>query len=196
MAASVRARLVTLAHERGEEAGMIMTRYALERFLYRLGQSDHRPNFVLKGALLLRALDPAFRRATKDLDLLGFGPSDAAHVSACIQDCCALQVEDDGLEFDTSALTCTPIREDLEYGGLRVAFAARLGSAWLRMQVDVGFGDAVTPMPQDLLYPTLLDQPPPNVRAYPVITAVAEKLHAVTVLGMSNTRMNDYYDLY
>ncbi len=175
---------------------MVFTRYALERFLYRLGESKHRNDFVLKGAMLLRALDPTFRRATKDLDLLGFGASDGERVSACFRECCALQVEYDGLDFDASALTCTPIREELEYGGLRVSFAARLGSARLRIQVDVGFGDAVTPAPQDLLYPTLLHQPQPNVRAYPVVTVVAEKLHAITVLGMGNTRMKDYYDLY
>lgn len=196
IASSVRARLVTLAHERGEEAGMLFTRYALERFLYRLGQSAHRNDFVLKGAMLLGALDPTFRRATKDLDLLGLKSSDAERVAACFRDCCALEVEDDGLDFDASALSCTPIREQLEDGGLRVSFSARLGSAKLRIQVDVGFGDAVTPAPQDLLYPTLLNQPQPNVRAYPVVTAVAEKLHAITVLGMGNTRMKDYFDLY
>lgn len=110
IASSVRARLVALAHERGEDAGMLFTRYALERFLYRLGQSTHRNDFVLKGAMLLRALDPTFRRAAKDLDLLGFGSSDAERVAACFRDCCAIEVEDDGLDFDASALTYTPIR--------------------------------------------------------------------------------------
>jgi predicted nucleotidyltransferase component of viral defense system len=194
--ASVRTRLVALAHERGEEAGLVFTRYALERFLYRLGRSVHRDSFVLKGAMLLRALDNGFRRSTKDLDLLGFGASDAERVTTCIRACCALEVEDDGLDFDTTALVCAPIREELEYGGVRATFVARLGSAALRMQIDVGFGDAVTPAPEDLLYPTLLAQPQPNVRAYPVVTVVAEKLHAITVLGMANTRLKDYYDLY
>ena len=183
IASSVRARLVALAHERGKEAGMLFTRYALERFLYRLGESSHRNDFVLKGAMLLRALDPTFRRATKDLDLLGFGSSDMERVADCFRDCCALEVEDDGLDSDVSALSCTPIRERLEDGGLRVSFSAQLSSARLRIQVDVGFGDAVTPAPQDLRYPTLLNQPQPNVRAYPVVTAVAEKLHAIHRTG-------------
>ena len=146
--ASVRTRLVNLAHERGEETGMLFTRYALERFLYRLGASKHRNSFVLKGAMLLRALDPSFRRATKDLDLLGFGSTDAERIAICFRECCALDVEDDGLDFDTSALTCTPIREELEYGGLRISFVARLGNAVLRIQIDVGFGDAITPAPR------------------------------------------------
>ena len=110
IASSGWARLVALAHERGEDAGMLFTRYALERFLYCLGKSSHRNDFVLKGAMLLKALDSTFRRATKDLDLLGFGSSDMERVAACFHGCCALEVED-GLNFDASALICTPIRE-------------------------------------------------------------------------------------
>jgi Nucleotidyl transferase AbiEii toxin, Type IV TA system len=196
LAVSVRMRLVKIAHARGEESGMLFTRYALERFLYRLGQSGQRANFVLKGAMLLHALDPGFRRATKDLDLLGFGSSDPEHLAACFRECAAFPVEDDGLDFDTSELTCVPIREELEYGGQRVSFTARLGKAVLPIQIDVGFGDAITPGPEDLLYPTLLKQAQPNIRAYPVVTSVAEKLHAMVKLGMANTRMKDYYDLY
>ncbi len=196
MAVSVRMRLVKIAHERSEESGMLFTRYALERFLYRLGQFGQRSNFVLKGAMLLHALDPGFRRATKDLNLLGFGSSDPDHLAACFHECATFPVEDDGLDFDTSQLTCVPIREEFEYGGQRVSFTARLGKAVLPIQIDVGFGDAITPRPEDLLYPTLLKQAQPNIRAYPVVTSVAEKLHAMVKLGMANTRMKDYYDLY
>ena len=131
-----------------------------------------------------------------DLDLLGFGPSDPEHLAACFCGCAAFPVEDDGLDFDTSALTCTPIREELEYGGQRVTFIARLGKAVLPIQIEVGFGDAITPGPEDLLFPTLLKQAQPNIRAYPVVTSIAEKRHAMVKLGMPNTRMKDYYDLY
>jgi predicted nucleotidyltransferase component of viral defense system len=193
-AASVRDKLVSLAKKSGQEAGILFLRYALKRFLHRLGASEYRARFVLKGAMRLLALGSEFRRTTKDLDLLGFG--NQGQLLECIHRCCTLTVPEDGVVFDASTIKLGPIRQDLEYGGWRVNLIARLGSAVLPLQIDVGYGDAVTPPPEDILYPSLLEYPAPQIRAYPVETIIAEKLHAICVLGMGNTRLKDYYDLY
>ena len=195
-AASVRAKLLNLAKSQNHEHGTLLMRYALERFLYRLGCSKHREQFVLKGAMLLLARNPNFRRVTKDLDLLGFGDPAEDHILECIRTCCETPVEDDGVTFDITTMTCQPIREELEYGGLRVLLKASIGSAVLPLQIDIGFGDAITPQPEDLSLPTLLGHAAPNLKAYPILTVIAEKIHAITTLGMANTRLKDYYDLY
>lgn len=195
-AASVRSRLLNLAKSQNQEHGMLLIRYVVERFLYRLGRSEHRGQFILKGAMLLLALNPGFRRITKDLDLLGFGDPNEHHLLECIKTCCEIPVEDDGVIFDTQTITAQPIREELEYGGLRVVFKAQIGNAVLPIQIDIGFGDAITPQPEDLSLPTLLGHPAPNLRVYPILTVIAEKIHAITTLGMANTRLKDYYDLY
>lgn len=145
MAASVRSRLTTLAHARGEQTEYLLTRYALERLLYRLGQSAHAGEFILKGALLFTLWEGHPHRATRDLDLLGFGPSEADRIAQVFRDLCAIATEDDGLAFLADTVRVRPIREEREYGGMRVQLLAALGSARLRMQVDVGFGDVVTP---------------------------------------------------
>ena len=195
MAASVRTRLTALAHTRGEETEYVLTRFALERLLYRLAQSPHASTFILKGALLFALWEDHPHRATRDADLLGFGPPEVDRIAQVFRDLCAVPVDDDGLLFLPETVRARRIREQQEYGGIRVVLLAGLGTARLRAQVDVGFGDVVTPMPQAIDFPTLLDLPAPHLRVYPRETVVAEKYEAMVRLGMTNTRMKDFYDL-
>jgi predicted nucleotidyltransferase component of viral defense system len=173
----------------------VLTSYALERLLYRLSMSRHRTRFVLKGALLFTAwLDDPFR-PTRDLDLLGSGRAEADAVARVFREILSRPVGDDGLVFDVKGLRASAIREAARYGGIRVETTATLERARVPVRVDIGFGDAVTPAPAEIAYPTLLDSPAPRVRAYPRETVVAEKLEAITSLGLVNSRMKDFYDL-
>lgn len=193
--ASVRQRLLNLAHARGQPMELLLTRYALERLLHRLSLSAHRDRFVLKGAMLLVTWFDEPHRATRDLDLLGFG--DPAHdaLLATFREVMTIEA-DDGVTFDIAALRIEPIREELEYGGSRLRTTAALAGARIPITVDIGFGDAVEPGIEDIALPVLLDMPSPQLRAYPPETVIAEKLHAMVVLGMANSRMKDYYDVW
>jgi predicted nucleotidyltransferase component of viral defense system len=193
--ASVRQRLLNLARTRGQPLELLLTRYALERLLHRLSLSPHRERFVLKGALLLTTWFDEPHRATRDLDLLGFGdPSDDA-LLAVFREVMTIAA-DDGVSYDTAKLKIQPIREDLEYGGSRLSTIAALSGARIPIVVDVGFGDAIEPGAEDIDLPVLLDMPSPHLRAYPQETVIAEKLHAMVALGMANSRMKDYYDVW
>ncbi len=193
--ASVRARLLKLARERKEDFQLVLTRYANERLLYRLATSPHRNNFVLKGAALFTLWTGTPHRATRDLDLLGFGNHDDDWVSKVFAEILTSAVIDDGVDFDARTLSVAPIREDQEYGGIRVLIDAQITAARIKLQVDVGFGDAVTPTPELVDFPTLLDFPAPTLRAYPRETVVAEKLDAMVQLGLANSRMKDFFDI-
>jgi predicted nucleotidyltransferase component of viral defense system len=196
MAHSVRDRLLRLAKQRGEEFNFVLLRYGLERLIYRLSRSIHAGNFVLKGALLFTVWSKHPHRATKDLDLLGFGSSNLERVAEMFRTVCTTDVEDDGVRFDARSVAAKPIKEDAEYEGVRVTLEGHLGTAKLNIQVDVGFGDAVTPEPQIIEFPTLLPGPAPRVHAYPPEAVVAEKLHAMVNLGMTNSRMKDFFDIW
>ncbi|MDQ3031756.1 MAG: nucleotidyl transferase AbiEii/AbiGii toxin family protein [Myxococcota bacterium] len=195
VAASVRARLLARSKLRREDFQLVLTRYAGERFLYRLSRSEHAARFVLKGATLFTLWRGNPHRATRDLDLLGFGPPAPEAVRAALVDVLELDVEADGLVFDLGSLVVRPIREDQDYGGVRGTFVARLEAARIRMQVDVGFGDAITPRAELTELPTMLDLPAPRLRVYPRETVVAEKVEAMCQLGLANSRMKDFYDL-
>jgi predicted nucleotidyltransferase component of viral defense system len=193
---SVQVRLVRHAKEIGVDPNLVLTRYGVERFLYRLSRSPHAERFVLKGALLLIVWLGETLRPTRDADLLGFGELSDDALKQIVRDVCKLEVEPDALTFLPDTVDVQPIREEDAYGGRRVTLEARLGPARLRIQVDVGIGDAITPGPQWLEYPSLLDLPRPRLRAYPRETVVAEKLHAMVMLGTRNSRMKDYFDLH
>ena len=193
--ASVRARLLGLAREQGEDFQLLLTRYANERLLFRLSASGHAQQFVLKGAALFALWTGKPHRATRDLDLLGFGDPGVAHVREVFSKVLAHDVVDDGVQFDVATLAVDLIREDQEYGGVRVEIVARVTNARVRLQVDVGFGDAVTPEAMLVDIPPLLDFPAPQLRVYPRETVVAEKLEAMVKLGMANSRMKDFYDI-
>jgi len=195
LAASVRARLLNIAKAQSVDFNQVLVRFALERMLYRLGQSAHADRFLLKGALLFTLWYDLPHRATRDADLLGFGASDLASVAQTFRDVASVHV-DDGIHFDPASVKVEEIRKDAGYAGARIVMDADIARARCKTQIDVGFGDAVTPGPVDAIYPVLLaDLPAPRLRTYPVYTVVSEKLHAITVLGMTNTRLKDYLDL-
>ena len=195
LAASIRARLLKRAKTEGEDFNLTLTRYGLERLLYRLSISPHADRFLLKGALLFSLWYDQPHRPTRDADLLAFGPDGIDGMVATFREICGIDV-DDGIVFDVASIGGGEIRKSAGYGGVRVDVPARLAGARLKLQVDIGFGDAVTPGPLAVRYPVLLDDlPAPQLRAYPKATVVAEKLHAICLLGMANTRMKDYFDL-
>jgi hypothetical protein len=196
LAQSVQVRLVRHAKKLGIDPNLVLARYASERLLYRLAQSRHAERFVLKGALLMLVWLGETIRPTRDVDLLGFGDLATDTLAVTFAEVCAVPAEPDGLSFDTSSIRVTPIRAEDAYGGQRVTLLAHLGPARLRVQVDVGIGDAVAPEPEWLEYPSLLDLPRPRLRAYCPETAIAEKTHAMVVLGSKNSRMRDFFDIY
>ena len=194
--ASVRTRLLQRARAEQTDFQILLTRYALERLLYRLSVSDQRERFVLKGAMLFAIWQDDPFRPTRDLDLLGHGDPDPATVAASIRSICSVEVPDDGLVFNAAGVQAAPIRDEDEYPGVRVRTGATIAGARLPIQIDVGFGDVITPEPIQIEYPTLLDAPAPILRAYPPETVVAEKTEAIVSLGIGNSRMKDFYDLW
>lgn len=196
MAQSVRDRLLRRARERGEDFNFLLNRFAVERFLYRLSLSPHRDRFVLKGASLFAIWAAQPYRATRDIDLEGLGPNDPDAVGAMMREVCAVAVDDDGLTLLPDAATAATIRDEEQYGGVRIRIPARLGNAHTDVQIDVGFGDAITPPAAEVDYPTLLPFPAPRLRAYPRETVVAEKWEAMVSLGIGNSRMKDFFDVW
>ena len=193
--ASVRQRLLNLAHASGQPMELLLTRFALERLLYRLSLSPHRERFVLKGAMLLATWFDEPHRATRDVDLLGFGDAAEDALLGTFREIMAVEV-DDGVSFDLKGLRIEAIREEVEYSGSRLRTTAALAGARIPITVDIGFGDAVEPGVEDIDLPVLLDMPSPHLRAYPPETVIAEKFHAMVVLGRANSRMKDYYDVW
>jgi hypothetical protein len=194
--ASVRQRLLNRAKENRQDFGMLLTNYALERFLYRLSVSRHRDSFVLKGALLLQLWTAEVYRPTRDLDLLGQLTGPAKGYRKVFAEVCAGKVEDDGVIFLPDTIRIEKIRDEEAYEGIRVLLEARLANAHIPLQIDVGFGDVITPAPVEVEYPALLTFPAAKMRAYPKESVVAEKFEAVIKLGVANSRMKDFYDLW
>jgi hypothetical protein len=195
-AASIRARLLTLAQSKGDDYQRVLGRYAVERFLYRLGQSPYRDKFALKGATLFTLWTGHTHRPTRDLDLLGRGSSSAiGEVETTIRAICEIQ-DEDGILFHGDSVEGARIKEDDEYDGVRIKLLAELAGARIPMQIDIGFGDAVYPEPELAAFPVLLPMEAPLIRAYPRESAVAEKFHAMVVLDIRNSRMKDFYDVW
>jgi len=195
MAKSVKDRLLNIARKEGRAFDVLLVRFALERLLYRLSVSAHRDRFVLKGGMLVTVWVADDNRVTRDADFLGHGDSDPNHLAADFREIMAIESED-GLVFDIDALAATAIREEMEYGGVRLKTAAYLEKTRIPVTIDIGFGDAMADATQRLDYPTLLDLPVPQVRSYPPATVIAEKFQAMVALGVLNGRMKDYYDLW
>lgn len=196
LAASVQARLVQHAKATGVDPNHVLARFAAERFLYRLSRSEYAERFVLKGALLMLVWLGESIRSTRDADLLGFGDLSEVAIAQIFADVCNTDVEPDGMHYLGSTIRVAPIRPEDVYGGWRATLRARLGNARLPVQVDVGIGDAVAPTPEWLDYPCLLDMPHPRLRAYRPETSIAEKLHAMVVLGEANSRIKDFFDIH
>ena len=195
LSASILARLLTLAKQGGDDYSLLLNRFGMERLLARLSASPHADRFLLKGALLFALWYDTPHRPTKDADLLGFGPDDETNLIATFRDIAAMDLGD-GILFDSDSVKADAIREDNTYGGTRITLVARIGSARCALQIDVGFGDAVTPGPQTVAYPTLLpDFLAPTLRVYPIYTVIAEKYQAMVMLEQANSRMKDFFDL-
>jgi len=195
MGASVRARLLNLSRERNQTFQMVLTHYVIERLLYRLSRTKHRDRFILKGAMLLTKWFDDPLRPTLDLDLLAVGDADADAMVRTFQEICAVPF-DDGVVFDTEAVEIDRIREELEYGGLRIKTNATVDNARVRVVIDIGFGDAVEPGLQEVDLPAMLGFPAPHLRAYARETVIAEKFQAMVALGRANSRMKDLYDIW
>ena len=192
----IRARLKNRADAAKQDFNLTLTHYGLERLLYRLSVSRHAPTFLLNGALLFKLWYDVPQRPTRDADLLGFGADDIDSVAAVFRDLCVIEV-DDGIDFEPGSVKAAEIRKEAGYGGVRVELRATLDGAQLSLQIDIGFGDVVTPAPETVNYPVLLDDlPAPRLRAYSKYTVVAEKFEALCALGMANSRMKDYFDLW
>jgi predicted nucleotidyltransferase component of viral defense system len=196
IAASVHSRLLTLARETKDELQLVLMRYGLERLLYRLSESDYTNEFVVKGAMLFLVWTGEPHRATKDLDLLALKSASLEHLTAVFRALAKSPASDDGLTFLPESVAAEPIRENDIYQGVRVTLDARLGKARIPLQVDVGFGDVVTPKAGRIQFPTILQLPAPMVSVYPKETAIAEKFEIMVKLGIANSRMKDYYDIW
>jgi predicted nucleotidyltransferase component of viral defense system len=195
LGASVRARLFNISRERNQPFDLLLTRYVLERFLYRLGSSRYRERFILKGALLLTAWFDNPLRVTRDLDLLGIGDPDPVALLNIFREICSIDAAD-AVMFDVSSFNMERIRNETEYGGLRIKGNATVDGARVRVLVDIPFGDATEPGLEETNLPVLLDFPAPHLRAYPRETVIAEKFQAMVTLGRVNSRMKDYYDIW
>jgi len=196
VAQSVHQRLLTRAKSEGRPFNELLQHYAIERFLYRLGQSEHAEKLLLKGALLLRVWKIPMARPTMDIDVLGRTAGTQDALTAILRDCMAAKVDDDGMGYDPGSLTTETIMLDADYRGWRIRFRASLGNARVAMQVDVGIGDIVYPSPIWIDYPVLLDQPAPHLLAYTPENAIAEKYQAIVELDLPNSRMKDFHDVW
>ena len=196
VAASVRQRLLDQARSKRVDFNLLLTRYGLERFLYRLGRSEYRERFVLKGAMLFPLWGVVSYRSTRDVDLLGYGESEIEALVMVFRTICQTEVADDGITFDPVSVQAEDIRDQMEYGGTRLKLNADLAGARIHLQVDIGFGDVITPSADSAEYPVLLDHPAPHLRVYPRETVIAEKFQAMVHLGIANSRMKDFHDLW
>ena len=196
VAASVRGRLLDRARETNKDFNLVLTRYAIERLLYRISISTHSDNFLLKGALLFDLWFEIPHRPTRDIDFLGFGSTELPDIENVFKDICTHEV-DDGVIFFADSVRVTEIRTDANYSGARVMLLSMIDKARCQIQIDIGSGDAVTPGPENAEYPVMLEEfEAPKLRVYPRYTVIAEKFEALTVLGIANSRMKDYYDLW
>ena len=195
VAASVKQRLLNRAREQKEDFNLLLTKYGLERILYRIGQSKDKDSFVLKGALLFELWTEQRYRPTRDADFLSMGDNSPERYQQIFEEICDMKVEDDGVRFDRNTVKVEKIKEDQDYEGLRVTLTGFMEAARLPVQIDIGFGDAITPDPVETDFPTLLENPAPRLYSYPRETVIAEKFEALVKLGIANTRMKDFHDL-
>lgn len=195
MAASVKQRLLNLARSEGRVYDVVLVRYALERLLYRLSISEHRNSFILKGGMLVTLWIKSASRETRDADFLGYGDTDPDHLLKVFSEVLSIGV-DDGLTFDTGSLKTAIIREDMEYGGVRLRTDAYLERSKVPITIDIGFGDALADAARIIAYPSMLGTEEPEIRTYPPASVIAEKFQAMVALGVANGRMKDYFDLW
>ncbi|HRD71275.1 MAG TPA: nucleotidyl transferase AbiEii/AbiGii toxin family protein [Legionella sp.] len=195
-AASIRQRLLNHSKTNQKPFNEVLQYYAMERFLYRLSLSQHKNKFILKGALMLRLWNAPETRPTMDIDMLGKTSNDAENILQQMGEILLVDVVEDGFYFDAASLKAERIKEDADYHGIRVLFKGNLDTAKIHMQIDIGFGDVVYPIPEKSMMPTILDLPAPELLAYSRETVIAEKFEAMIKLGSLNSRMKDFYDIW
>ncbi len=196
LAHSIFQRLLNLSKSNNDDFNLLLSRYGMERLLYRLSTSSYNDRFILKGATLFLVWMGQNYRVTRDADLLGLVAPDLNNLAEIFGEICNADCDSDGMIYKTDTLKIEEIREGQEYGGVRVTLVGVLNTARIPLQIDIGFGDAVTPCPEDIEYPTIFDAPRPKLRAYPRYTMVAEKLEAMVRLDLANSRMKDFYDIW
>lgn len=194
--ASVRQRLLNKAREKGRPFNELLQYFSMERFLYRLSKSPYVDNFVLKGALMLSVWEAPLSRPTMDIDLLGRIDNSVEAIVFVTRVICRQEVEPDGIAFDTTSIVGERITEDADYEGVRVRFKGYLDTAQIAMQLDIGFGDKVVLSPELTGYPTILDLPAPQLYGYSRESTIAEKFEAMVKLGILNSRMKDFFDIW
>jgi len=192
---SVHQRLLNKARKTNRPFNELLQYYAMEKFLLRMSKLPNAEDFVLKGALLLRATGISELRATRDIDVLKYGSSAISDIEEIFRECCNISIEGDGLTFDPDSVEGEEIREQEAYDGIRVNVRGNLGNARITIQIDLGFGDVITPEPLWIEYPTILDEDTPRIRAYTLESSIAEKYQAMVNLDMANSRMKDFYDI-
>jgi len=196
IAASVHQRLLNKARESSRPFNEILQHFGIERFIYRLSKSPHSDRFILKGALMFSAWTGSMSRPTMDIDLIGNIENSTDLIVAVFKDACETEVEKDGIVFHKDTVTATRITEDADYKGVRVLLRGNLSSIRLFLQIDIGFGDVIIPKPERVKYPVLLDFPPPELDGYTMESTIAEKFQAMVKLGLLNSRMKDFYDIW
>jgi hypothetical protein len=195
--ASIRQRLLNHAKAHNDNYQRILTRYAIERLLFRLSQTEARDRYILKGAMLFVTWPAHAFRPTGDLDLLGQGDPDPAAIAELFSRICQVAVPEDGIIFDTATLVVEGVREEDKYQGARLSLRGRLGTAVIPVQVDIGFGDQVYPAPSRQTFPSLLPElPAADVLMYPPETVVAEKFEAMIRFAEENGRIKDFHDIW
>lgn len=194
--ASLRQRLLNKARETGRPFSELLQYFAMERFLYRLSKSPYVDNFVLKGALMLTVWEAPLSRPTMDIDLLGQIDNSVEAIAGVTRAICRQKVDPDGISFDENSIEGERITEDADNEGVRIRFRGSLGTAQVAMQLDIGFGDVVVPAPEPTEYPTILDLPAPKLRGYSRESTIAEKFEAMVKLGILNSRMKDFFDIW
>ena len=193
---SVHDRLRNMAKESSRPFNELLQHFAIERFIYRLSKSPHADRFILKGALMLSVWSGLVSRPTMDIDLLGKIDNSLEEIKAVMRDVCKMDVEEDGMFFNEKTVSATRITEDAEYEGVRVRIRGSLGNARVSLQIDIGFGDVIVPGPGKVAYPALLEFPSPELNGYTMQTTIAEKYQAMVKLGVLNSRMKDFYDIW
>ena len=195
-AASVHQRLLNKSRESSRPFNELLQHFAIERFIYRLSKSPHADRFILKGALMFAAWIGSMSRPTMDIDLLGKIENSLELIRTVIKDACTIEVENDGIVFHKDTVTAARITEDADYSGARVMLRGNLGKIRLFLRIDIGFGDVIIPGPSKVKYPVLLDFPPPELNGYTRESTLAEKFQAMVKLGLLNSRMKDFYDIW
>lgn len=194
--ASVHQRLLNKAKESSRPFNELLQYFAIERFIYRLSKSPHADQFILKGALMFSAWCGPGSRPTMDIDLLGKIDNQLDTITTVLKDACLTKVDPDGMSFDAETVEAVRITEDAEYEGVRVRVRGSLGKIRVSIQIDIGFGDVIVPNASTVLYPAILDFPAPELKGYTMESTIAEKFQAMVKLGVLNSRMKDFYDIW